>query len=91
LAFSDRSTLQWSPERSAGTYELYRGALSTLPGSFGACLTSDLAVETATDASSPLTGQGYFYVVTARNRLREEGPKGYRSDGSEEGNPSPCP
>ena len=91
LAFSGKSTLQWNPERSTGTYELYRDALSTLPGSFGACFTSDLSVETAMDPSSPSVGQGYFYLVTARNRLREEGPKGYRSDGTEEGNPSPCP
>jgi hypothetical protein len=91
LAFSDKSTLQWRAERSTGTYELYRDVLATLPGSFGACFTSDLTAETAMDSSSPSMGQGYFYLVTARNRLREEGPKGYRSDGTEEGNPSPCP
>jgi hypothetical protein len=45
----------------------------------------------ASDTSTPSVGQGRFYLVSARNRLREEGPKGYSSNGIEQANPSPCP
>ncbi|HEX4826187.1 MAG TPA: hypothetical protein VFV19_17945 [Candidatus Polarisedimenticolaceae bacterium] len=92
LTWSGKTTLQWNPERSIGKYEVYRDLLTALPGgAFGGCLASELTAESATDASTPVTGQGWFYLVTARNRLREEGPKGYRSGGIEEANPSPCP
>jgi hypothetical protein len=91
LRFGDPTTLLWSPERSAQRYEIYRGTLSTLPGTFGTCFANDLSLVTATDASIPGSGQGFFYMVTARNRLGEEGPKGFASNGTEEGNPLPCP
>jgi hypothetical protein len=91
LRFTDATTLRWNPERSADRYELYRGLVASLPGTYGACLANDLAAQTTSDASLPSTGQGFFYMVTARNRLREEGPKGFRSGGIEEANPLPCP
>lgn len=87
----DGATLHWSPEPSAGVYQVYRGLISTLPGTFGTCFAGNVAAPTITDASNPAAGQAYFYLVTVRNRLGEEGPKGYRSDGTLEGNPSPCP
>jgi hypothetical protein len=85
------ATLLWNPEPSASEYETYRGLIATLPGTYGACFAGGLTSVNVSDASTPSAGQGYFYLVTARNRLGEEGPKGYRSDGTEEGNPSPCP
>jgi hypothetical protein len=92
LHWSAKTALTWSPERSIGRYEVYRDLLSALPGgAFGSCFAGDLSTETASDPASPATGQGWFYLVTARNRLREEGPKGYRSSGVEEANPAPCP
>jgi len=90
MSFSDMTTLQWSPEPSAGIYEVYRGLLSTLPGTFGTCYVGNIAGQSITDASSPPAGQAYFYLVTVRNRLGEEGPKGYQSNGMLEGNPAPC-
>ena len=36
-------------------------------------------------------GNGYFYLVTARNRLWEEGTKGSSSAGAQRANPAPCP
>ena len=87
----DKQTLRWHPERSIGTYALYRDLLSALPGSFGTCFASPLASESWTDTSTPPARNGFFYLVTARNRLREEGAKGYQSSGAEEPNPSPCP
>ncbi|HET8946970.1 MAG TPA: hypothetical protein VFQ07_08300 [Candidatus Polarisedimenticolia bacterium] len=91
LRFGDATTLLWSPERSAHRYEIYRGTISTLPGTFGTCFANDLSLVTATDASIPGSGQGFFYLVTSHNRLGEEGPKGFASNGTQEGNPLPCP
>ena len=84
------STIQWSPEPSAGVYEVYRGLMSSLPGTFGTCYVGNIAGQSITDASSPPAGQAYFYLITVRNRLGEEGPKGYQSNGMLEGNPAPC-
>ena len=89
--FPNKTTLAWDAEPWGHRYEVYRGTLGSLPGTFGACFANDLTQPTASDASSPSVGQGQFYLVTARNRLREEGPKGFRSNGTEEGNPAPCP
>jgi hypothetical protein len=84
LVDPDRVTFRWDPERSVGSYNLYRGLLSTLSGlGYGTCLQQSIAGETATDASIPSTGAGYFYIVTAENRLTEEGTKGFDSSGAE--------
>jgi hypothetical protein len=90
--FSSSTTQAWSPERSVGRYEVYRDSLTALSGGgTGACFTSGLSAESASDTSDPAVGQGWFYLVTARNRLGEEGTKGFRSDGSERPNPAACP
>jgi hypothetical protein len=92
LLFLDSQTMVWSPDRAVGVYEVYRDPLSALAsGATGACFAAGLASETTTDASVPMPGNGYFYLVTARNRLGEEGTKGYRSGGLERPNPLPCP
>ena len=91
LRFTDKITLAWNPEASTGTYGLYRDALSTLPGGFGSCLDPGSSTEAATDAATPPTGGGWFYLVTAKNRLGEEGTKGARTGGVERANPAPCP
>ncbi|HET8947434.1 MAG TPA: hypothetical protein VFQ07_10660 [Candidatus Polarisedimenticolia bacterium] len=85
------TTLQWNPEPRADRYEVYRDLLSSQPGTYGVCFAGDLAVPVSTDASLPAPGTGYFYLVTARNRLREEGSKGFTSTGQVRGNPLPCP
>lgn len=90
--FTNKSTLTWSPEKSIGTYDVYRASVTSLPGlGYGTCLQTGLAVESATDATSPSAGQGMFYLVTARNRLGEIGTKGYASTGIERANAAPCP
>ncbi len=91
LRFSNRTTLVWNPEPSIGKYELYRGLISSLPGTWGACFAANLASATAPDTQAPSSGTGYFYLVTARNRLGEEGTKGTRSNGSIRTNTNPCP
>src|SRR5688500_9451616 len=37
VRFQDPTTLSWDPERSRGTYNVYRGLLSSLPGGYGDC------------------------------------------------------
>jgi hypothetical protein len=90
--FSDKTTLVWDPEKSVGQYAVYRDGMGVLSGGgTGTCFASSLSSETAVDATMPPAGQGYFYLVTARNRLLEEGTKGKRSSGLERPNPAPCP
>jgi hypothetical protein len=90
--FSNKTTLTWSPEKSVGSYDVYRAAISSLSGlSFGTCLQSGLTAESATDAATPSAGQGFFYLITARNLLGEIGTKGYASTGIERANAAPCP
>jgi len=90
--FASKTTLTWSPEKSVGSYDVYRAAISSLSGlGFGTCLQSGLTAETATDVTTPSAGQGYFYLVTARNLLGEIGTKGYATSGIERANAAPCP
>jgi hypothetical protein len=92
LAFGDRTTLRWNAEKSVGSYNLYRDVLSALAGGdYGTCLQRDLPSETASDTGRPPTHSGWFYLVTARNRLNEEGTKGTNSAGAERPNSAPCP
>ena len=83
--------LTWQSQPSAATYQVYRGALGSLPGTYGTCLIGNLSLPITSDTNAPPVGQGFFYMVTARNRLGEESPKGYRSDGTLQPNPLPCP
>ena len=92
LDFTDDTTLEWDAEPSIGEYQVYRDHLSLLTGgSTGVCLWWNVTAPIAVDSASPVAGQAYFYLVTARNRLDEEGTKGFRSDGWERPNPAPCP
>ena len=92
FAFTTPQTLVWDPERSVGVYNLYRGTVNTLDGTvYGSCDEPDIAVNTTTDADPVPDGDGYYYLVTAENRLGEEGTKGTDSAGATRPNPSPCP
>ena len=91
FAFTDKISMVWSPDGSIGSYDVYRDSLSTLPGGFGACFTSGSSVEAAVDAGAPSSGSGWFYLVTAKNRLGEEGTKGIQTSGAERSNAAPCP
>jgi len=84
LRFPDAQTLEWAPERSTGGYNLYRGALGEFLG-FGACLRQGIPDETTSDDDPVPPGSGFFYLVTASNRLGEEGTKGFQGDGAERG------
>jgi len=82
LMFPDAQTLVWAPEGSTGDYNLYRGSLDDFLG-FGTCLRQGIPDETATDDDPVPAGDGFFYLVTASNRLGEEGTKGFQGDGTE--------
>jgi len=90
LRFVDFETLEWDPERSVGDYGLYSGSLSGLPLDYGVCET-DVDVETVVVDDPVPFGECLYYLVTARNRLGEEGTKGFRSSGPERPNDAPCP
>ena len=73
---------------------MYSGAIGELPGGYGACRTGDVPGPSAAIPEIPSLedGQvGFFYLVTARNGLREEGTKGFDSAGAPRPNPLPCP
>lgn len=92
LRFDDAQTLAWDPERSVGSYDVYRDALANLGGlGYGACLAGGLTAANLVDADLPPAAGGFFYLVTASNRLNEEGTKGFDGAGAERPNPSPCP
>lgn len=92
LSFADADTLDWQAEPAAIGYAVYRDLLSTLDGlGYGGCLASDVAGTTLDDTDVPPSADGWFYLVTALNRLDEEGSKGPDSIGAERPNPTPCP
>ena len=91
LSFADPVTLAWGAEKSAGVYNLYRGTVGTLPGTYGSCYQLSLSSNTTMDPGVPPLSQAWFYLVTVENGLWEEGTKGYASNGAERGNPVPCP
>lgn len=92
LRLADAASLVWSPEESVGAYEVYRGLVTDLSGgAYGACLLQGLPSTTGSDPGTPPLGQAFYYLVTARNLLGEEGTKGYASSGAERPNPAPCP
>ena len=84
LSFVDKETMVWDAERSAGVYNLYRDLTSELSDlGFGLCEQPALPEATATDADPVPSGGCFFYLVSARNLLGEEGTKGFQSDGTE--------
>jgi len=91
LRFDDQITLSWHEERSVGSYQLYRDAVDTLAGDYGSCQQSGIVGTSASDFDTPLAGTAWFYLVTARNRLGEEGTKGFDGGGAERSNSVPCP
>lgn len=82
LRFPGKTTLTWTPETSVGSYNLYRGDLAALPVTYGAKVQSGLTAATASDTQSPDPGECLIYLVTASNRLNEEGTKGTTSSGT---------
>jgi hypothetical protein len=92
VQFSDATTLAWDAENSIGHYNLYQGTIS-LPfdPAYGTCQLSPITVETTSVTADPPSGDALFFLLTAANRLWEEGIKGRTSAGATRPNPAPCP
>ncbi|HKQ97826.1 MAG TPA: hypothetical protein VJV75_08125 [Candidatus Polarisedimenticolia bacterium] len=91
ILFTGPTTLVWDRDPSSDLYNLYRGLVSTLPGlGYGPCAQAGLAGNTVTDTTVPGVGTAFFYLVTAENRLGEEGSKGTDSAGHQRAG-SLCP
>jgi len=92
-AFAEGGTpaLTWASMPAAVTYDIYRGATDTLPGTFGSCLAASVATPSYTDLAAPALKGAFFYLVTGENRLGEEGTKGYQSSGSPRTSAPACP
>ena len=83
LELTDNVTLVWNIEKSIGSYNLYKDLLSSLSTlNYGTCTQEAIADETTTDVAVPTSGNGFFYLVTAENKLTEEGTKGACVDGT---------
>ena len=91
VRFVDKINLAWNHGPSIETYNLYRNTLASLPGDFGGCYQSVIAGPQFPETEVPAQGSGWHYLVTAENRLREEGPKGLTSSGAARTNAASCP
>lgn len=80
LVFTNAQTLTWPDEPSAGVYSLYRGSMRD---DFGACEQAELPNPIATDTATPPSSEAFYYLLTVKNRLGEEGTKGFQSDMTE--------
>ncbi|MEJ2368989.1 MAG: hypothetical protein P8Z49_11750 [Acidobacteriota bacterium] len=90
--FTSKTDMAWNPEPSVGTYNVYKASLADLQGgSSGTCFASGLASPTASDTATPSAGQCFYYLVTAENRLNEEGTLGSQSGGTPRPAASSCP
>lgn len=85
---ADRATLIWDPAApgsgAATIHDVLRGALDELPVGGGAsetCLVSGIAGATLNDGTLPGEGEGFFYLVRARNSCGT-GSYGFQSDGA---------
>ena len=89
---ADKVTLNWWGDRAAGTYNLYRDLLTNLPGrQYGKCDQHGISNTSTVDPDTPPKSDGFFYLVTVKDTLGEEGTKGWDSSGHERPNPYPCP
>ncbi len=91
LGFTNKTDMTWSVEHSAGTYNLYRQVLSSfVTGTALDCLQKGYVTPSAQDLDPAPTADGFAYLVTVRNRLREEGTTGQASTGLPRAT-VPCP
>ncbi len=80
LVFTTAQTISWDADSSADQYNLYRDDTSD---GYGNCEEQGLLAVTTTDASAPTPGNTFHYLVTASNRVAQEGTKGFQTDMTE--------
>jgi hypothetical protein len=91
LRWNSSTELAWDPEAASARYNLYRAALTALPGGYGTCLQPALGSPVANETAVPPAGQGWFYLVAAETPLGEEGTLGNASNGSPRNTSGACP
>jgi hypothetical protein len=91
LAFASPVELTWAASPRAIEYDLYREALSKVAGGQSRCFASGIAETSLMDADAPGPGEGFFYLVTGRNRLGEPGTHGTGTDGQARTAAPACP
>jgi hypothetical protein len=74
--FNDKTTFAWDSVPNTPVYDILRGSISALPvgpgGGDEICFDND-NVSLLTDATTPGTGQGFFYLVRAANACGQGG------------------
>ncbi len=91
LRFDAQGGMQWDAVLHAVSYQVYRGPLTDLPGGYGSCVAAGITEPAWNDPNAPAAGTGDFYLVTASNRLDEEGSSGVTSAGQSRAPGTPCP
>jgi hypothetical protein len=85
---ADKESFTWDPVSSGSSeppaYSLFR---SSRPAVFveSSCPAKAVLTNSATDASLPLPGEGFFYVVGAENGCARDASAGTWSDGTDRG------
>ena len=77
LTLTDKETLVWNAEPSAGLYNVYRDDTSD---GYGSCEEQNLVATMTTDTTTPPVGYAFHYLVTVKNRIADEGTKGFQND-----------
>jgi len=94
LRWTSAVSLEWSSAAGAALYHVYRGALAELScDDLGECrddLDPDPTDLVLVDPIGPLTGAGFFYLVTSEDAGGNESILGVSSCGIRV-NPDPCP
>ena len=91
LRWLSGSHLAWDADPASVTYNVYRDGLAGLPGTHGECLADEVGGTAYAEATNPAPGAGFFYLVTAENRLNEESSRGVQSDGNPRSELNACP
>ena len=91
VRFMDEVTLLWDGEHSATSYNRYQGSVTRPfdPG-YGACALPAISTNSLAFPDTPPPGDVLFILLTAENRLSEEGTKGTSSIGMQRVNLAPC-
>ncbi|MBZ5637609.1 MAG: hypothetical protein LAO51_02510 [Acidobacteriia bacterium] len=90
LGFSDRVTMTWSTAGggSGTAHDVLRGGLGALPvgpgGNDEVCLADYLAATSLADATTPVVGSGFWYLIRGENTCGE-GTYGYERTGGAQG------
>jgi subtilisin family serine protease len=96
-AGADGATFSWEAEPVMQSWNVYRGPLPGISSTnYGACFLSGLTAPSFPDATVPLKGAGFFYLVTGvylspTTGLPVEGSLGTDSFGNVRPNNAPCP